>query len=186
MKSLATAILNVMKEDEVWKDIKHCNGYMVSNKGRVKSICRKVNSRFGLHRTVSERILKQAVTGNGYLQVWLGKSTSVHRIVAKTFIDNPKNLPYVNHKDGNKQNNNISNLEWCTPKGNVRHALELGIFAKIKGEQAGASKLKEKEVLDIFFDNRSHTVIAKDYPISRTTVTLIKQKKNWNYLTQNL
>jgi hypothetical protein len=186
MKNLATAILNVMKEDEVWKDVKGCDGYVVSNKGRIKSTYRKVNSRFGLHRTVKERVLKPALTSNGYLQVWIGKSTSIHRMVAEAFVDNPLQLPYVNHKDGNKQNNEASNLEWCTPKENIHHAIKHGIFTKIKGEQVGASKLKEQDVLDIFFDHRSHTMIAKDYSVSRSAVILIKQKKNWNYLTKNL
>ena len=98
---------------EIWKDIKDYEGhYQVSNLSRVKSI------KFG-----KERILKQHINKGGYYYVCLLKNGKhknyyVHRLVAETFIDNPDNLPQVNHKDENKTNNNVVNLEWCTNKYN--------------------------------------------------------------------
>lgn len=95
--------------EEIWRDIKDYEGlYQGSNLGRVKSI------RFG-----KERILKPVTTKNGYLQVNLCKNGKVkafrvHRLVAQTFLDNPNNLPCVNHKDECKTNNNVTNLEFCT------------------------------------------------------------------------
>ena len=98
---------------EIWKPIKDYEGlYMVSNWGRVKSI------KFG-----KEIILKQWTSSNGYSQVNLCKNGKVknykvHRLVAEAFLDNTDNLPEVNHKDEDKQNNNVENLEWCSAKYN--------------------------------------------------------------------
>ena len=98
---------------EYWKPVVGYEGlYMVSNWGRVKSI------KFG-----KERILKPVTNSSGYLLVGLYKNNiekkySVHRLVAEAFIPNPYNLPQVNHKDENKQNNVVSNLEWCTHEYN--------------------------------------------------------------------
>lgn len=97
--------------DEIWKDIEgfECS-YMVSNFGRVKSLERKVNSRYGKHRTVREKILKQNLDGGGYCIVHVGKTITVHKLVYETFIGQiPKDYT-VNHIDENKKNNCVSNL----------------------------------------------------------------------------
>lgn len=102
---------------EIWKDIKGYEGlYQVSNFGRVKS----------LKYSTEGKILKGRHTGKGYLSVALfrnsvRKSTCIHRLVAQAFIPNPENKPEVNHIDENKLNNNVSNLEWVTPKENSNH-----------------------------------------------------------------
>ena len=105
-------------ELEQWKMVPDYEGmYMVSNLGRVKSI------RFG-----RERILKASTSqsGKGYKQVCLCKNgvkkyIGVHILVAMAFIPNPKNLPEVNHKDEDKSNNCVDNLEWCTASENSLH-----------------------------------------------------------------
>jgi hypothetical protein len=101
---------------EVWKDIKNYSGYRVSNLGRVKS--------FGFRKVI---IRKLGVDKNGYLVVCLYKNkgkkmVKVHRLVAQAFISNPENKPEVNHKDGNKQNNCVDNLEWATASENQMHS----------------------------------------------------------------
>lgn len=109
---------------EIWKCIKDYEGlYMVSNCGRVKSFDRWVKGRNGSVRLIKGRILKPVTNTFGYLQVGLFKNGkvkafTVHRLVAEAFLPNPHNYPCVNHKDENKQNNNVSNLEWCTAQYN--------------------------------------------------------------------
>lgn len=100
--------------EEIWKDIKGYEGYyQVSNLGRVQSIKKR-------------KIFRNNKNSRGYIVVTLTKnnierSFAVHRLVAQTFINNPDNLPQVNHIDGNKQNNKVENLEWCTQKENQIH-----------------------------------------------------------------
>lgn len=104
---------------EEWKDIKGYEEiYQISTKGRIKS---KGNS-----FSRKEKEIKQTKTKSGYYTVGLHKGGKVkryrvHRLVAETFIDNPFNLPEVNHIDENKANNEMTNLEWCTHKENCNH-----------------------------------------------------------------
>lgn len=103
---------------EVWKDIDGYEGlYQVSNLGRIKSLSRTV---INGGRVMKKRatIMNTSKNSTGYLQVNLcvnniRKKLLVHRIVATAFINNPQNLPQVNHIDENKQNNRVDNLEWC-------------------------------------------------------------------------
>ena len=105
-----------MTNEEIWCPIKGYEGiYEVSDQGRVRSM------KFG-----KERILKPGKIQNGYLKVNLWKNgemkqCKVHRLVAQTFIPNPQNLTEVNHKDENKTNNSVQNLEWCDRKYNCNY-----------------------------------------------------------------
>lgn len=115
-------------EGEVWKDVNgYENLYQVSNTGRVKSTSKLVNHRYG-SRNVQEKILAPAFNRKtlGYLVVSLSvngisKIHLVHRLVATAFIPNPENLPQVNHKDFDKTNNSIQNLEWVSERENNCH-----------------------------------------------------------------
>ena len=108
---------------EVWKDvIGFEEAYQVSNFGRIKRKKRTDSN----NRTHKERIMSPSMYSNGYMNVELRmnnkkRRTSVHRLVAEAFIDNPLNLPQINHKDENKANNHVSNLEWCTAQYNIRY-----------------------------------------------------------------
>ena len=113
-----------MKEE--WRDIEGFEGlYQVSNYGRVKSVERTVRCDRG-YRIVQERILKAGTTDKGYLQVQLCKDGKVkncyvHRLVADAFCDNPMGYTELNHRDENKENNRIENLEWCSRSYNTNY-----------------------------------------------------------------
>lgn len=119
-------IKSISEENEQWKDIEGFEGYyQISNFGKVVALGRYVNhSTKGFKRYISPKIKSQKVRDNGYLEVSLhleGKSTSclVHRLVAKAFIENPHNLPFVDHFDRVRSNNHYSNLSWCNQSGNM-------------------------------------------------------------------
>ena len=123
---------------EIWKDVDWVKGYeglyQVSNLGRVKSLARY--DRKG--RLVKSRIKKLVPIQTGYLTTLfcvdgVVKNMFVHRLVATAFIPNSKNLPEVNHKDENKQNNCVENLEWCDRKYNLAYGNKRLKEAKTKG-----------------------------------------------------
>lgn len=102
----------------------------------------------------SKRLLNSRVGVRGYNSHWLRNSTSgkrdhryVHRLVAEAFIPNPENKPFINHIDGNKLNNHISNLEWCTAKENVQHSFKMGLARRSR------DTVKSKAVIQLDLEN---------------------------------
>ena len=137
---------------EVWKDIKEYEGlYQISNLGRIKSLPKKYSP--------LEIIMKCQIINNGYYIIHLKKEGKrknylVHRLVAEEFIKNTHNKKYVNHKDGNKTNNNIYNLEWVTMSENHYHAFKLGLKVSRKGEERYNSKLINNNVNPLAISKR--------------------------------
>jgi hypothetical protein len=123
---------------EQWLSVKGYDGlYQVSDLGRIKRTNGKVLSpkpgKLG-YKTVSLHM-------NGYAKKYL-----VHRLVAEAFIPNPEDKPYVNHIDGDKSNNEVSNLEWATPSENSKHSYRTHLREPIRGERNSQSKLTDEEV----------------------------------------
>ena len=150
---------------EVWKDIPNYEGlYQISNLGNVKSLC------FGARNIRKSNIVKllhQSPNNLGYHKVQLykdGKSKMfyVHRLVALSFIPNPDNKPQINHKDGNKDNNTVDNLEWATSKENLNHAITSGLRTSTPrlGIKAKPRKINQ-------YDKRGNYV-ATHYGIAET------------------
>lgn len=180
--------------NEVFKSVPEWeNMYEVSNFGRVKSIERVVKSNSGT-RLVKERFLKLHLDKKGYKVCSLSingflKSFKIHRLVALTFIANPENKPEVNHKDGNKQNNHVDNLEWNTSSENQLHAYKNNLTPRnkaLKGEASNFSKLTEQQVLEIRdkYIPRKYTreMLAKEYNISSSNISYIINRVNWKHI----
>lgn len=129
-----------MVNQEIWKDIKDYEGsYQISNLGRVKSLSKTLWNGVGYFES-KERILVPGKDKDGYLQVGLyknkkRKSFKIHRLVGQHFILNEENKPEINHKDGDKQNNNVNNLEWVTSSENSTHAYKAGLLKIKKGKE---------------------------------------------------
>ncbi|MED1908548.1 MULTISPECIES: NUMOD4 motif-containing HNH endonuclease [Cytobacillus] len=114
---------------EEWRDVRGFEGYYkVSNAGSVKSLGKVITNSKGIRRVFKERILTQTINSTGYKTVTLISNNKrimyrVHRLVADAFIDNPLKLRVVNHKNGEKTDNRVENLEWVTHLENVNHSI---------------------------------------------------------------
>ena len=119
---------------EIWKDIKGYEGlYQVSNLGRIKTLEKDAicNNNNGVTRKVKEKILHPSISNKGYMHITLRNGNikctkRVHRLVAEAFIPNPNKYPIINHKDCDKTNNCIDNLEWCTYQYNNQYTFKMG------------------------------------------------------------
>lgn len=139
----------------VWQNIPGIPGYQVSNTGLVKSLPKEFTDKRGRlwRRHGSDMQLRKDY--KGYLNVLLchphGESRlyKVHRLVANAFIDNPKNLPQVNHLNGDKSDNRVENLEWSDNSKNMIHAYKLGLMPRLTGEFNPCAKLKNNDLPEI-------------------------------------
>lgn len=150
--------------DEQWKDVAgYDNYYQVSSCGRIKSVERYVQDRFGMKAPyrIPEKILKPKRSQTGYLFVHLSKNghahpQRIHRMVAEAFIPNPDRLPTVNHNNEDKTDNRVENLEWCTQAYNNEY-----------GTRTQRSQMSQKQ-------RRPVTMYTKDGQPLRTFPTLIE------------
>ena len=117
--------------NEEFRDVPNYEGlYQISNYGRVKTLQREVKNTNYSYRIVKEKILRESQCVNYYYYVILYKNQiprpfRIHRLVAEVFISNPNKLPQVNHKDENKTNNRVDNLEWCSHKYNMNYGTSI-------------------------------------------------------------
>lgn len=186
-----------MQESEIWLDIINFDGkYSISNLGRVRSnyyIWKNQTGQTG--RVYKGKTFELNKDSRGYFHVSLFNGISrtrfrVHSLVALHFIENPKNLSYVNHIDGVKTNNHYTNLEWVTHKENMNHAWQNGLMemARQTGEKHHKAKIKEFDVLKIraavvnFKNNEIKYVLADEYNVSICTINDILKRRSWNHI----
>lgn len=179
-----TPDLFIMKE--IWKPIKGYEGiYEISTEGKVKALdCKKLRGRFLQNR--GEYLLKPKLNQDGYFAVVLQKDkslkhTTIHRLVALHFVDNPLNKPMINHKDGIKTNNNAGNLEWCTNQENMTHAVATGLINN-KGENGYLAKLKNEQVVFIRNSRLPLKQLAEMFGVYHSTIQKIRYGLTWKNL----
>jgi len=160
----------------IWKKVIGYEKYEVSNSGEVRNFLTKNKKSITDHNS-------------GYLATtfslnYKSKTVLMHRLVALHFIYNPENKRCINHIDGDKHNNNVSNLEWNTHKENNDHALRTGLKNPAKGERNASTKLTKEQVLQIREIGYSMTQreIGKIFNISDSVVYNIRANKIWKHL----
>lgn len=164
---------------EKWVDIRGYEGnYQISSLGRIKSINRIAPN----GQAFPERIMKQRIESTGYMGLTLWKNNKskmhhTHRLLLDSFVENPFCKRVSNHKDGNKLNNDLSNLEWATYTENLKHAYKNNL-------NSGRRKLNWDTILDIrrmgkYIKNKSE--LARKFDVNHSTIQRILTFKTWNY-----
>ena len=144
-----------MQTEEIWKDIPGYNGrYQASNLGRIRSTGKTVVQKNGVTKSIRGKILHQFMAPSGYLYVTVSAEVGkfcpkrAHRLIAQTFIPNPDNLPQINHKNANKADNRIENLEWCTVEYNTYYGHRIEKYSRANINNPTLSKGVSQYSLD--------------------------------------
>lgn len=151
--------------------------YMVNRKGEIFSLPKK--TRKGIRKL---KPLKQVYEMVDLCKDGEAKKYTVHRLVAKAFIPNHENKEQVNHINGNKFDNRVENLEWCTRSENQLHSTRIGLRTA-KGVKNSQSKLKEHEVIEIYKSKESNKYLSEKYKISIPSISGIRNNKDWTHIT---
>lgn len=161
---------------EEWKPITGYKGeYEISTHGRVRSLARVVDIAQGGFRAQENAILKPNELERGYLRVTLRHDERhlVHTLVAQEFLPNPKSFKQINHRDCDKKNNLVTNLEWCTQEYNMHHAIERGVMEGWTTQQIEAIKAMSQSKL-------SCVEIAKLMNSSRVSISTVVNDRHRN------
>ena len=173
--------------EENWKPVVgYEDSYEVSDHGRVRCLYREKEfmARWGMARMrFPAKDMKVFATSKGYLYVGLSKDAQskkhlIHRLVIAAFVG--ESSMEVNHKDGNKSNNHISNLEYCTSSENNLHRGR--VLGKVIGSSQTRAVLTEKDIPAIRADTRKLKDIAADYGVTLQAIWYVKKRKNWSHI----
>ena len=160
---------------EIWRNAPGHEGYQVSNEGNVKSLAKDVVYKDGRIRHYEEKLLKPVANYKGYLVVNLYKDgkkklKKIHQLVAQAFIPNPLGLPEVNHKDEDKTNNRVENLEWCTHEYNINYgSRNQRVGESLKNSQKAKehrSKLSEAQRKPVY-QRTLNRILVKIWPSTK-------------------
>lgn len=174
---------------EIWKDIPSYEGYyQVSNLGNFRSLPRVIRYKGSGLRNYPAKNLLTETTKDNYQRIVLMKEGvkkrfQAHRLVALVFLPNPKNKPCINHIDGNKSNNCVDNLEWCTHSENTTHAIKTGLLDVSKHHPSNAKSIHCIDTGEIFISMYSAvTWLGKNYTsISTLSRGIKKHGKAFGY-----
>jgi hypothetical protein len=179
-------------KNEIWKDVAGYVGYYeVSNYGKVRSVDRYVNNHKGERALRKGKVLTDTLDDKGYVRYTfrMGKSKKMkrgHRLVAEAFIPNPNQYTIINHKDGNKANNHISNLEWCTHRQNSQHAESMGLVNHVKGSNHHKATITEDTVRAMrkLYAEGNHTQkqIAEEFSVHLSKAKHILAGRTWKHV----
>lgn len=168
-----------MTAEEIWKDIEGYEGrYRISNKGRVLSLNR-YKQNHTKKQYVEEKIISNYINKkNGYVYVYLCKdgkykNCRIHRLVAETFIPNPNGFPQVNHIDGDKTNNVVSNLEWCTASYNIKDL-----------HKRNGTYMKDKEIIESYKKYKNCSKVAKVFKMSNQGIQSVLKRNGVHILSK--
>lgn len=167
--------------EEIWKDIPYYEGYyQVSNLGGFRSLPRAIRHKSNGTRNYPGRQLLTETTKDNYQRITLMREGvkvryQAHRLVALAFIPNPENKPFINHIDGDKSNNIIQNLEWCTASENITHADAIGLRDMSVHQPSNSKKIKCIETGEIF---PSYGKAVKWLGKSPTSISALKRGVN--------
>lgn len=181
---------------ETWKPAVGFVGlYEVSDLGRVRNVARSCAGRPKKDgelssRTLMVRVLKFCRSRcGGYYRAVLyidGRQVRrlVHRMVAQAFIPNPNDLPQINHKDGNKLNNRVENLEWVTPQENSQHSYGAGLSVSRKGDLHGMCKLSPDDIAEIrsLRGIVTQRELAKRFGVAQSHISRIMIGRRWKHV----
>lgn len=161
-----------MITQEIWQDVPFANNYQVSNLGRILSKQRIVYQRNGKPYTVSEKILKLQTFNYATVDLKIGKMVLVHRAVAAAFLglDYSDVLCLVNHKDGNKLNNQLTNLELCDHSYNNKDGFKRGRVIHNKGKSVLSAEDKV-DIIDLCKSGIPQRQIAKLFNVSQSKIS---------------
>ena len=163
----------------IWREIPSLEGrYEASDSGDIRHV-------------VNHKVRRARRNRYGYLQMNFAlndgtgknKTLLVHKLIAETFIENPNNLPYINHKDGDETNNHVDNLEWCTASENIKHAFDTGLAVNPKGDKSPLARFTNEQVREIRYmygKGVSETSLAILLGVSQSTIGRIVRGERYD------